>query len=121
MCKIGDAQYRRGEANTLGSLGYAHHLLGQHDQAIDHLQQAAAVGLEVGDRHTQASYLNSLGDALHAAGNRDAACDAWRQALNILDQLGVVRAGIGPGYPDADAISAKLHRLDAPDSRHPGQ
>jgi hypothetical protein len=33
--------------------------------------------------------------------------------LTILDRLGVVRGGVGPGYADADEISAKLHRLDA--------
>jgi hypothetical protein len=36
--------------------------------------------------------------------------------LNILDQFGIVRTGIGPGYPDADEINAKLHRLDTPAS-----
>jgi hypothetical protein len=37
--------------------------------------------------------------------------------LNILDQLGVVQAGIGPGMSDADTINAKLHHLETPDSR----
>jgi hypothetical protein len=59
--------------------------------------------------------LNHLADARHAAGDRDASRAAWKQALDILDQLGVVRAGIGPGYPDADEINAKLHHLDPPD------
>jgi hypothetical protein len=63
--------------------------------------------------------LDHLGDAYHAAGDRDAARDAWQQAVNILDQLGIVRAGTGPGYPDADEIRAKLHRLDTPDSSRP--
>jgi hypothetical protein len=64
-------------------------------------------------------HLNHLADALHAVGDRDAACEAWKQAVDILDQLGVVRAGVGPGYPDADEINAKFHHLDPPDSPRP--
>jgi tetratricopeptide (TPR) repeat protein len=116
--EVGD---RRIEAQTLHSVGYAHLLLGQHDQAIDHLQRSSAIRQSTGDRHGYAVHLDHLGDAYHAAGDRDAARHAWRQALDILDQLGVVRAGVGPGYPDADAISAKLHHLDTPDSLRPEQ
>jgi tetratricopeptide (TPR) repeat protein len=108
---------RRDQANTLDSLGYAHHLLGQYQQAIDLFQQSTAIKRELDDRHSLAVQLNHLGDAHHAAGDCDAARDAWQQALTILDQLGVVRAGAGPGYPDADEINTKLHRTDAPDSR----
>jgi tetratricopeptide (TPR) repeat protein len=114
--EIGD---RWGEACNLHSLGYAHHLLGQYHQAIHYLQQAAALWVELGDRHNHAEALNLLGDAHHAAGDRDAARTAWQQALDILDQLGIVRAGVGPSYPDADEINAKLHRLDTPNSGAP--
>jgi hypothetical protein len=62
--------------------------------------------------------LDHFGDAYSAVGDR-AARDAWQQALNILDQLGVVRAGVGPGFPDADEINAKLHRLETPGSSGP--
>jgi tetratricopeptide (TPR) repeat protein len=106
--EIGD---RRGEADALNSLGYARYLLGQHHHAIRYFQQAAALGLELGYRHRHAAALDLLGDAHHAAGDRDAARTAWQHALDILDQLGIVRAGVGPGYPDADKINAKLHRL----------
>jgi tetratricopeptide (TPR) repeat protein len=116
--EIGD---RRGEANTLKSLAYAHHLLGQYRQAIHYFQQAAALRLELGERHGHASDLNLLGDAHHAADNRDAARTAWQHALDILGQLGIVRAGVSPAYPDADEINAKLRRLDTPDSGAPKQ
>jgi tetratricopeptide (TPR) repeat protein len=116
--EVGD---RRVEAKTLDSLGYAHYLLAQYDQAIDYLQRSVAIGRELGDHHNQATHLDHLGDAYHAAGHRNAARDAWQQALDILDQLGVVRAGVGPSYPDADEINAKLHRVDASDSRSPEQ
>ena len=114
--EIGD---RRGEAHTLNSLGYAHYLLGQYHQAIRYFQQAAALRLGLGERHNHATTLDLLGDAHHAAGDRDAARSAWQHALDILDQLGIVRAGVGPGYPDADEINAKLRRLNSPDSGAP--
>ncbi|MET8159275.1 tetratricopeptide repeat protein [Sphaerisporangium sp. NPDC005289] len=109
--QVGD---RRGEASALDSLGYAYHRLGQYEQAIDYLQRACAITAELGDRHRLADQLDHLGDAFHAAGDHDAARAAWRQTLTILDQLGVVRAGTGPGYPDADEIGAKLRRLAEP-------
>jgi hypothetical protein len=77
--------------------------------------------VELGERHHHATDLDHLGDAHHAAGDRDAARTAWQQALDILDQFGIVRAGTGPGYPDADEINAKLRRLDTPDSGAPKQ
>jgi tetratricopeptide (TPR) repeat protein len=106
--EIGD---RRVQANTLDSLGYAHHLLGQYQQAIVHLQQSTTIKRELDDRHSLAVHLDHLGDAHYAAGDRDAASEAWHEAMAILDQLGVVRTGTGPGYPDADEISAKLRRV----------
>jgi tetratricopeptide (TPR) repeat protein len=112
--KVGD---RRLEADTMGSLGYAHHLLGQHRQAIDHFQQSIAIEQELGNRHTLATTLDHLGDAHLAAGDRDAAHNAWQQALSILDQLGVVQAGIGPGMSDADKI--KRETPPPQDARQP--
>jgi tetratricopeptide (TPR) repeat protein len=110
--EVGD---RRIEANTLDSVGYAHYLLGQYDQAVDYFQRAAIYKRELGDRHGHVTPLDHLGDAHHAAGDRDAARDAWERALNILDQLGLVPAGIGPGYPNASEIHTKLRRLDSSD------
>lgn len=106
--EIGD---RRAESNILDSLGYAHHLLGEHERAIDYFRQAILINEQIDDRHSQAVKLSHLADAYHAVGDRNAALKAWQQALSILDHLGVVRAGIGPGYADAEAINAKLHHL----------
>jgi tetratricopeptide (TPR) repeat protein len=116
--EIGD---HRGEANTLDSLGYAHHLLGQFDLAIDYFQQSSSLNRERGARHGLATHLDHLGDAHYAASNHDAARDAWQQALDILDQLGVVQNGVGPGFPNADEINAKLRRLPSLDLSRPKQ
>jgi len=104
--EIGD---RRIQANALDSLGYAYYRLGQYQQAIEYFQQSTVIERELGDRHGLAAELDHLGDACHAVGDRDAARDAWQQAMNILDQLGLVRAGDGAGYPDANKINEKLH------------
>jgi tetratricopeptide (TPR) repeat protein len=106
-----------GQAHAHRGLGRALGCLGRYGEAHHHLQQAVDLFAKLGDAAGQAH--SHLADAHHAAGDRDAACQAWKQALNILDQLGVVRAGIGPGYPDVDEINAKLHHLDPPDSPRP--
>lgn len=111
--ELGD---RRVQAHALDSLGYADHLLKRYREAIDYFQQAITINRDLGERHSRAIYLDHLGDAYHASGDHVAACHAWRQALATLDQLGVVRAGSGPGYPDAGQINTKLHRLDTPDN-----
>src|SRR5262249_25016192 len=100
--EIGD---RRTQAVTLDSLGYAHYLLGQYQQAIEHFQRSSAIQRELNNQHSHANHLDLLGDVHYAAGDHNAARDAWQQALNILDRLGLVRAGIGPGFPDADEIN----------------
>jgi tetratricopeptide (TPR) repeat protein len=109
--EIGD---REGQASVLGDLGYAHYRLGQYQQAIDHFQPAITIYRELGDQN--ALLLNLLGDAHHAAGDHDVARAAWQQSVNILDQYGIARIGIGPGYVDVDEINAKIHRLDTTNS-----
>ena len=110
---------RRVESNILDSLGYAHHLLGEYQKAIDYFRAAILINEQIDDRHSQAVKLSHLADAYHAAGDRRAALNAWQRALSILDHLGLVRAGTGPGYADADAINAKLHHLDTNTSVSP--
>jgi tetratricopeptide (TPR) repeat protein len=108
-----EAGHRRIEGNILDSLGYAHHLCGDHDRAIELYQRSLAIKGELDDRYGYATELDHLGDAYLAVGDRQAARDAWRRATRALDNLGLARAGIGPGFPDSDEIAAKIHRLDA--------
>ena len=90
----------------MDGLGYAHHRLGQHQQAATCYQHALTMFQNVGDRFNEAKTLAHLGDVHHALGRIDAAGDAWRCALAILDGL---------GHGDADQVRARLspprHRL----------
>lgn len=88
-----------GQANTLDSLGYAHHRLGEHAEAIDCFQRAVDLFRHIGDRHSEGITLHHLGDAHAAAGDRARAYAAWRPALEALEQL---------DDPDAETVRAKL-------------
>src|SRR5262249_33428136 len=94
-----------GQAATWDSLGYAHHHLGHHTQALTCYQHALTLYRDLGDRYEEATTLTNLGDTHHAAGNPNAARTAWQQALTILDDL---------DHSNADTVRAKLHGLAAP-------
>lgn len=97
MCELGD---RHGQANTWDSLGYAHHRLGHHNQAIDCYHQALHLFRQTGERYLQAETLIRLGDACLAAGESESAGSAWTHALQILANL---------DHPDACRLRAKLY------------
>ena len=84
---------------TLHSLGYVHHLLGDHAQAVTCYQEALGLSRQLGDRYGQADALAFLGDAYRARGELTAARQAWRQALVILDEL---------RHPEAAEVRGKL-------------
>src|SRR5207247_268247 len=63
---------RWGEALTLDTIGYAHHLLGHQKQAIAYYQQSLGLKRELGHRYPQATTLSHLGDTHHATGDLDA-------------------------------------------------
>jgi tetratricopeptide (TPR) repeat protein len=115
---VRDLGDRRGEANTLDSLGFAYHLLGKHGLAIEQFEKCIDIKEELDDRHGLAVLLDHVGDVYRAIGNIVAARDAWERALQVLSELGIVRAGSGPGYPDGRQIGRKLGQL--PDSVGPG-
>jgi DNA-binding SARP family transcriptional activator len=102
--ELGD---REGQANTWDSIAYAHHRLGNHTQAVACYQHALDLFHALGDRYNQADIGAHLGDTYHAAGNTQAARAAWQDALTILTDI---------DHPDAEAVRAKLHHLDHPDT-----
>ncbi len=97
----------RAEVEVQGALGHAYHQLGDYPQALDSFQQALDLCHDQDDRYRQAAHLALIGDTHDAAGDPQAARAAWQPALTLLDQL---------AHPDADAVRAKLHHLDHPDT-----
>ena len=87
---------------TLDTIGYAHHRLGQHAQAVDCYQQAVTFLRGAGYSYELGIVLRHLGDARRAMGDSAGAADAWREALGLLDGL---------HHPDADEVRAKLGEL----------
>ena len=95
---------RTGEADTLDSLGYAHHQLGHCSEAIACYQRAIEALGDADDLHMRAMVLGRLGDAHDAAGHDKAARDAWLKALAMLDGL---------NHPDAAGMRSRLSRPGA--------
>jgi tetratricopeptide (TPR) repeat protein len=90
-----------GQAHIWDSLGYIHHHLGRHPQAVDCYRQAVDLFHQTGDRHSEAACLVCLGDTHHSAGAPDAAHAAWTQALAVTGELGL---------PDTDPLRTDLLR-----------
>ncbi len=83
--EIGD---ELGAGGSWDSLGYAHHQLGRHHEAIACYQRALDLFRKLGDRFTEATTLNRLGDSYLAVGDAEAARTAWHDSLAFLDALG---------------------------------
>jgi tetratricopeptide (TPR) repeat protein len=94
--EIGDAS---GVAYAWDSVGFAHHQLGEYDQAIACYQRALEIYREIGERYYEADTMSHLGDTHHTIGDTATARGFWRQALAVLDEI---------GHHDADRIRAKL-------------
>ena len=95
---------RYGQAETLDSLGYAHHRLRHFTSGISALERAIALYREFGDRYSEAYSLVHLGDTFRSSGDFESARDSWREALSILRLL---------DHPDATSVHAKLEMLAA--------
>ncbi len=106
LAELGD---RDGQADTLDSLGYIHHHLGDHRKAFDCYERRGTCSGWLGDRHGEAEALFHLGEAQVAADQRDDALLTWQHALTILDDV---------GHPDAERVRTRLHELTT-DARTP--
>ncbi|ADD44127.1 AfsR/SARP family transcriptional regulator [Stackebrandtia nassauensis] len=91
------------EAETWDSLGYAHHHLGNHTEAITCYRTALDLLEDVEDRYFTTEVLTNLGDVYLSEDDRDAARRVWSQALTTLDEL---------GHPYADKVRSRLATLD---------
>ncbi|MBW4526887.1 MAG: tetratricopeptide repeat protein [Phormidium tanganyikae FI6-MK23] len=83
--EIGD---RRGEANSLRSLGDAYSSLGQYQRAIDFHQQSLEIKREIGDRNGEGGSLCNLGSAYNLLGQYQRAIEYYQQALVVQREVG---------------------------------
>ncbi|MEU2339877.1 tetratricopeptide repeat protein, partial [Streptomyces sp. NPDC013172] len=93
-----DSRRRTAVAATLNGVGWFHTRLGQHQQALDHCQQALALQQELGDDSSAADTWDSIGLALHHLGRYDEAVTSFRNALDLYQQTG------GPPWYTAAAL-----------------
>jgi tetratricopeptide (TPR) repeat protein len=100
------------KASIWDSLGYAHHGLADHQQAVICYQRALGLFRGLGDRYNEAVTLTNLGDVHLSAGDSGAARRTWAEALPILEEI---------DHADASRVRAKLtsHVSPGPDSVRP--
>jgi tetratricopeptide (TPR) repeat protein len=105
--QLGEAG-RRVVADSLKSLGMAHHILGNFERAEHYKEQALQTYRERGDRRGVGNLLNSLGETARLRGDYEAAFRRYQEALSIareignrngeilyLSNLGAARTGLG--------------------------
>jgi len=98
QCETGD---RYGEAASWDTLGYAHHRLGNYEQALANYRKALHIHAAVGDRYDETVVLDHLGETYSATGDLARAREAWQAALAILTDI---------GHPDAERVRLALNR-----------
>ncbi|MFJ8109568.1 BTAD domain-containing putative transcriptional regulator [Streptomyces sp. NPDC096132] len=108
-----DERDSRATAGALNAVGWAHGLLGRHQQALDHCREALALHRKSGRDHGLWHIWNSIGTAQHHLGQYDEAVTSFRNALAGYQQTGslpIAEAGtrrrlgdtyLSMGRPDA--------------------
>ncbi|GAA3931326.1 hypothetical protein Aau02nite_56870 [Amorphoplanes auranticolor] len=93
---------RHGEADTLDSLGYVYHQLGDHDRARQLYEDALHLWRLQGNSYYEADTLHHLGDTLLAGEDHRRASESWRRALDILERI---------GHPESGMLREKLRSV----------
>lgn len=102
-----------GVAPYTDSLGWAHYKLGNFEQAVEFLRQAA--GLDGGEHPV---ILDHLGDAYYRVGQKERAIVAWRKAREQVDRMPKDQWANDREMTDLDArLTHKLGAID--DGREP--
>ncbi|NEQ85816.1 MAG: tetratricopeptide repeat protein, partial [Moorea sp. SIO2I5] len=89
--EIGD---RKGEADSLSSLGNAYRSLGQYREAIDYLRQGLQIQHEIGDRYGELASLSSLGGALYCLKQYERSIASYDKAIKISQELELDKAAL---------------------------
>ncbi|MET8676026.1 tetratricopeptide repeat protein [Streptomyces sp. NPDC004647] len=99
-----DAGSAEAQAWVALNLAEAYRQSGSYDQARQHLEQALALRLEIGDRHGQAWVLTCLGFADTDQGDTAGACSRFEQALQLFEEAAdlhgqaIVLASVAESY-----------------------
>ncbi|WP_329264908.1 tetratricopeptide repeat protein [Streptomyces sp. NBC_01478] len=80
---VDDSRDRMTTACALNVVGWFQTCLGQHQQALDHCQQAVTLFLELGDETGAAATWDSIGHAYHHLGQYEQAVTAFRNTLDL--------------------------------------
>ena len=102
--ELGD---RVGEGRTYNNLGWAYHMLGDFNQAIEYHKQHLSIAKELGDRAGEGSAYNNLGLVYHKLGDFNQAIEYLKQHLSIAKELGD-RAGEGFAHNNLGMAYHKL-------------
>ncbi len=79
---------KRARADSLKSLGMAHHTLGRFEPADQFKEQALQLFRELGDRRAVGNLLNSLGETARLRGDYSTALSRYTEALTIAREIG---------------------------------
>src|SRR6266542_913252 len=78
----------RGEAETLNSIGLAHHSLGEKQKALDKYNEALLILQAIGNRGGEATVLNNIGLVYLSLGEKQKALDKYNEVLPIERAIG---------------------------------
>ena len=116
-----EAGDRRGEANTLTSIGRVYSDLGEQQKALDYYSQSLPLYRATGDRSGEANTLTSIGRVYSDLGEKQKALDYYSQSLplsratgdrrgeaNTLTSIGRVYSDLGEKQKALDYYSQSL-------------
>jgi tetratricopeptide (TPR) repeat protein len=93
------AGHRAGQAMALKDAGFAHAMLGNHDQAIGYCEDALAAMRQIGERRWEGAIWDSLGYAHHRRGDYAEAIGCYERAISLSRAL-------ADRFNEADTLSS---------------
>jgi CHAT domain-containing protein/Tfp pilus assembly protein PilF len=112
---VGD---RRGEANTLNSIGGIYMLMGEMQRALEKYNGALSIFQTIGDRRGEAATLNNIGEVYRQVGEMRKALEKHNEALPLMratgDRFGeaVTLHNIGLVYQSSGETQKAMEKLN---------